>query len=249
MSRIPKTIHYIWLGGGELDELSQKCMRSWLEILPDYRLVCWDEENSAEIIMANNYAREAYAAKKYAFVSDYLRLHILFYNGGIYMDTDVEVVKPLDKFLDCEAFSSFEGETNIPTALLGAAKGNKWIGDLLEYYRGRHFVKSNGKYDTTTNVEIITRLSVKHGFVADGCYQELRDNVCIYPKEYFCPFDLSVRKMRVTENTHAIHHYNGSWVPKWRKAISRVFSFIPIRDKRSKAKKLMEHIKRFIFLE
>lgn len=246
MPRIPKIIHYIWLGGGKLDGLSQRCVNSWHEILPDYRIVRWDEKNSAGMIMSNDYAREAYAAKKYAFVSDYLRLRILFHKGGIYMDTDVEVIKPLDKFLDCGAFSSFEGEANIPTALLGAAKGNGWIGYLLEYYRDRHFVKPNGKYDTATNVEIITRLSAERGFVADGRYQELFDDARIYPKEYFCPFDLSVRRMSVTENTYAIHHYNGSWVPKWRKAVSRILVLIPIRSKRAKAKKLLARIRRFI---
>lgn len=248
MTQIPKTIHYIWLGGGELDGLSQRCVRSWREMLRGWEIVRWDETNAAGIIDSNDYAREAYAAKKYAFVSDYLRLHILFHNGGVYMDTDVEVIKPLDKFLGCGAFSSFEGNANIPTALLGAAKGNRWIGELLEYYQGRHFVKPNGKYDTTTNVEIITRLSARHGFYADGRYQELSYDVRIYPKEYFCPFDLSVRKMGITEETHAIHHYNGSWVPKRRKAASRLFSFIPVRDKRGKARKLLARIKRLLSL-
>lgn len=236
--RIPKTIHYIWLGRGTLDELSLRCLESWKKVLPEYRVIRWDEDNAMEIIRSNDYAREAYEARKYAFVSDYLRLFALYSEGGIYMDTDVEVLKPLDDFLGFGAFTSFEGGSNIPTALLGAKKDNGWIKLLLDYYTGRHFLLPGGKHDNTTNVSIITRLSLPLGFEPNGRYQVLEHDVHIFPMEYFCPFDLSVRRMYLTENSCAIHHYNGSWVPKWRRLLSRAFALVPVRDKRAKLRRI-----------
>lgn len=237
MHKIPKVIHYVWLGGGTLDELSRRCLESWSRILPEYRVVRWDEDNAMDMIRSNDFAREAYEARKYAFVSDYLRLLVLYREGGVYMDTDVEVLKPLDSFLRFGAFTSFEGHSAIPTALMAAERGNGWIKLLLDYYSGRHFLLPYGKQDTATNVNVITRLSVPLGFKPDGKYQVLEHDVHIYPMEYFCPLDLSVRKMYITENTHAIHHYNGSWVPKWRKLLSRAFALVPIRDKRAKLRR------------
>lgn len=104
--KIPKVIHYVWLGGNRLNKTSQKCLNSWSAFLPEYKIVKWDERNALDIINAHVFARQAYECKKYAFVSDYLRLFLLYYYGGIYMDTDVEVTKPLDEFLGCGAFSS-----------------------------------------------------------------------------------------------------------------------------------------------
>ena len=153
--KIPKLIHYIWLGPKPLDSLSKKCIKTWEKILPDYKIMCWNDENSLDIIKNNKYAYQAYKAKKYAFVSDYLRLYALYHYGGIYMDTDVKVVKNIDSFLKYSAFTSFENDSMIPTALMGSEKHGEWIKYLLEYYDTNEFILDNGNYNFTTNLSLI----------------------------------------------------------------------------------------------
>ena len=147
---IPKIIHYIWVGGKPLTPLAEKCIQSWKKNCPDYEIKRWDE--STFDINQNQYCKEAYESKKWAFVSDYIRLKVLFEYGGIYMDTDVEVIKPLDEFLVHPAFSGFENNTQIPTGIMAAEKNNKWIENLLNDYNHRHFIKEDGSFDYTTNV-------------------------------------------------------------------------------------------------
>lgn len=223
MQRIPKTIHFIWLGNRKYDKVSIRCMETWKEILPDYEIVKWGDYEVQDVIKQSIYAQEAYNLRKYAFVSDFLRLQILYIYGGIYLDTDVEILKSIDPFLCDPAFTSFENNKKIPTALLGAAKGNPWIKMLLSYYHERRFILEDGRPDMTTNVEIITNLSIPWGLKTDGNEQVLKNNVHIYPREYFCPLDtLNVKNNNITNNTHAIHHFNGSWTPRWRRIASRI---------------------------
>ena len=212
---IPKTIHYCWFGRNKKSPLIEMCIDSWKKYCPNYGIKEWNEDNFD--INQCQFVKEAYATKKWAFVSDYARLYILKEHGGIYMDTDVEVIKPLDRFLVHPAFSGFENDILIPTGIIGAETNNPWISYLLTYYDNRRFIRLHGKCDMTANVEIITRMTAeKYDFKPDNTYQELED-VVLYPKEYFCPKEFATKEIKATENTYAIHHFYGSWLPKNKK--------------------------------
>lgn len=221
-TRIPKTIHYIWLGTRPLDETSLKCMETWKKILPEYEVKKWGDEECKEIIAGNKYASQALVAKKYAFVSDYIRVYILYHFGGVYMDTDVQIFKNIDRFLNDDAFSCFENATHIPTALMASAKGNNWMKMLLDDYDNREFIDANGNMDLRTNVEVITELSIKAGLVPNGKEQIFSDGVHIYTKDYFCPIDTYSNNDVFTENTYAAHLYNGSWTSPTRRKLSKL---------------------------
>ena len=211
---IPKIIHYCWFGGNPLPELAQKCIESWKKYCPDYEIKRWDETNFD--MNYNDYVREAYEAKKWAFVTDVVRLYALVNKGGIYMDTDVEVLKPLDEFLEYEAFSGFETEKDIPTGIMASEKGQELFAELLEEYNGEHFLNRDGTYDETTNVTRITNTCLKYDFLLNNRLQTVK-GVIFFPKDYFCPKDYRTRVTTVTENTYTIHHFDGSWFSEARK--------------------------------
>lgn len=207
---IPKKIHYIWFGGNSLSPLALRCIDSWRVQCPDYEIVRWDESNFD--ISQNRYCREAYEQGKWAFVSDYARLWVLVHEGGIYMDTDVELLRPLDPFLDEEAFSGFESEGSVPTGLMASRKGFSLFARLLDDYADRSFVLPDGSLNTTTNVVYITESCKRNGLVLNGEKQTVA-GFTLYPKDYFCPKDYSSKKLEITPNTYAIHHFDGSWLP------------------------------------
>ena len=160
---IPKKIHYVWFGGKPLTPLAERCLASWREFCPDYEIVRWDETNFD--VRANRYCREAVAAGKWAFASDYARLWVLVNEGGIYMDTDVEVLRPLDRFLGEEAFSGFEAPDRIPTGIMAAVAHQPFFEQLLADYDGRSFLRPDGTPDLTTNVTYITEACLSEGLV------------------------------------------------------------------------------------
>lgn len=209
---IKKTIHYCWFGRGQKPELAIRCIESWKKYCPDYEIIEWNEDNFD--INSNLYVKQAYENKKYAFVTDYVRLFVLYNYGGIYMDTDVEVLKPLDLFLKHRAFSSFESNKLIPTGIMASEKGNKWIKDLLDEYKNIKFIDDNGNFDLKPNTNRITELSLKkYGLVLNNSYQELDDGaVTIYPYDYFCPKSVETYQINLTENSYTIHHFSGSWL-------------------------------------
>lgn len=209
--RIPRIIHYCWFGRGEKPAKIQKCLRSWHKHLKGYQFVEWNEDNFD--IQAIPYVRQAYEAKKYAFVSDYARLHALYHIGGIYMDTDVEVVQPLDRFLEHDAFSGFEDEKYLQSGTMGARKGHPWIKELLEDYNDRSFLLPNGGYDTTTNTAVISRICETHGLELNGKQQVLSNGVIFYPRTYFSPYDYINGGTYLSENSYTIHHFAQSWLP------------------------------------
>lgn len=211
MSNIPKVIHYCWFGRGEKPDLAKKCIESWKKYCGDYILKEWNEDNFD--INSNKYVKQAYENRKFAFVTDYVRLYALYNEGGVYMDTDVEIIKPIDIFLKHQAFSSFENNNMIPTGLMASQKGNPWIKDLLDEYNDLQFIDENGNMDLTTNVVRITNLTKdKYGLKQESSYQDLAGGiVTMYPHEYFCPKDWETGEIHLTENTYAIHHFSGSW--------------------------------------
>ena len=224
---IPKIIHYIWVGGKPLNAFAEKCIKSWKKYCPDYEIKRWDETNFD--INENEYCKQAYESKKWAFVSDYIRLKVLYEYGGIYMDTDVEVVKPLDKFLTDPAFSGFENDTMIPTGIMAAEKGNLWIKSLLSDYDNRKFIKEDGSLDMTTNVTLITENTVKqYPEIQLNNTEQRFENVVFYTKDYFCPIDLVTNKLKKTNNTHAIHWFNSSWFTPKQKFKKNVRKFLNI---------------------
>ena len=207
---IPKIIHYCWFGGNPLPPKAKECIRSWKKYCPDYEIIEWNESNFD--VNSYVYTKQAYDNKKWAFVTDVVRLHALCNYGGIYMDTDVEVIKPLDQFLNHRAFSGFEDATNIPTGIMAAEKGHPLFVELLADYESRPFIV-DGQPDLTTNVETISNLLLPHGFVPNNTYQEV-SGLALYPYDYFCPRDIHTMKLLVTENTYTIHHFAGSWLPE-----------------------------------
>lgn len=206
---IPKIIHYCWFGKGKMPRLAEVCIRSWRKYCPDYEIKEWNESNFD--LEAYPYAAEAYKAKRYAFVTDVVRLYALYHEGGIYMDTDVELLKPLDQFLHHPAFSGFETETQVPTGIMASQKGGKWAEESLQYYENAHFLNENGAPDLTTNVTIISEQMINKGLILNNTYQEIENYFTIYPKDYFCPKDFLTQEIDITPNTACIHHFNMSW--------------------------------------
>lgn len=206
---IPKQIHYCWFGRKPLPRLVGRCMESWERHCPDYTLTRWDESNAP--LEDNLYVRQAYQAGKWAFVSDYVRLKALAEQGGIYLDTDVELVRPLDQYLPCEMFMGFESTRKIATCVVGAVPGHPFIGQLVELYRIRRFQEADGSLDETTNVEYITRELVRRGLRLNGARQQV-GNISIYPAEYFSCKSLETGKIALTPHTAAVHHFQASWM-------------------------------------
>lgn len=210
---IPKIIHYCWFGGKPLPEEAKCFIDTWKKYCPEYHIQQWNENNFD--INQNQYCREAYAAKKWAFVSDYARLKVLHDHGGFYMDADVEVVKSLDPLRAYDALSGYESKTRIPTGTMGACRDNEWISMLLSDYDDRHFLKEDGTYDLTTNVEVITRLTVeRYHLQLNGEKTMFGENMVFLPFDYLCAKSLETGEVLQSENTFTIHHFAGSWLPE-----------------------------------
>ena len=201
-------IHYCWFGGNPLPEDAKKYIESWRKYCPDYEIKEWNEKNFD--INSNQYVKEAYESKKWAFITDYVRLYAMVNEGGIYMDTDVEVTKSLDQFLHHAAFSGFETDVDIPTGIMACEKDFLLFKELLEDYNDRHFIV-NGQPDMTANVYVITQKCLEHGLKRNNQFQVV-DGFALYPKDYFCPKDHKTGLINTTENTATIHHFAGSWV-------------------------------------
>ncbi len=206
---IPKIIHYCWFGGKPKPPLALRCIQSWKKYCPDYELREWNEENF-DLTQAPRYVRDACREGRWAFVTDYVRLRALVAEGGVYMDTDVEVIKPLDPYLKHQAFAGFESLQGVQTGLLACEPGFPLFRDFLKHYDTASFYREDGSIDITTNVQVLTRLCLSRGLVLNDRYQVV-DGLAIYPRAYFCPIDFDTQKMKKTRKTTIIHWFSGSW--------------------------------------
>ena len=238
MSRIPKIIHYVWIGGAPLPELAERCMASWKKHMPEWVYMRWDESNF-DIAAAPLYVRQAYEVKKFAFVSDYVRLWALEQYGGLYMDVDFLVHRPFDDIMDkYTAFAGYEGSKYQPVMLgvMASEAHGEWVKGMMQTYDSRPFIKEDGSYDMIPNSAYFTNWLNSMGFIADGVEkdffvesqelrdesQELRDEsrelraksreflLHVFPVQYFCPVLTTLEDVR-TEETYCEHMRLGSW--------------------------------------
>lgn len=244
---IPKTIHYCWFGRNPLPASALRCIESWRKFLPGYEIKEWNEDNYD--VRAVPYTSEAYDAGKYAFVSDYARFRILYENGGVYFDTDVELIKPIDDILARGAFMGFEtdcgeepGMVN-PGLGIAAEKGNEIYGAVLDHYKGLHFRKADGSFDTTTVVfhtsEVLRRYGMRNipGIQKAG-------SITLYPAEYFNPFDWKTGLPHPTANSRSIHWYTKTWMSPGR----RVYQKFKYYSNRILGKKTIAAVKKALGL-
>lgn len=205
---IPKRIHYCWFGRGEKPKLAQKCIASWKKYMPDYEIIEWNEDNFD--VSYNAYTKMCYEQKKYAFLTDYLRLVIVEEQGGIYFDTDVEAVRSFDDLLEHLAFFGFENNQFVNTGEgFGAEAHNPVVQQMLKEYEPL----LDGMQGTIGCPLLNTEALKKFGLVLNGEKQEL-GQIAVYPEDYFNPMDSATGVITRTPNTHSIHRYSMSWLPK-----------------------------------
>ncbi len=223
VSRIPKKIHYCWFGGNPIPAEYQRYIDSWRKYMPDYEIVEWNEQNYD--VNCIPFSAEAYEKSKYAYVSDYARLRILYEHGGIYLDTDVELLKPLDDILAQGGFMGFEKNTNAQKGeMLKIALGlgfavpprHPIIREIMDYYETRHYCNPDGSENQVTIVVITTDILKRWGLSQSDTPTTI-EGITFYPWDYFCPMEFMGRKMEMTPNTYSIHHFSASWLSWWQK--------------------------------
>ena len=221
---IPKYIHFCWFGKGEKSELSLKCIASWKKYLPEHTIIEWNEDNCD--IEEIPYVRQAYHNKKYAFVSDYFRLKALYEYGGIYFDTDYELLKPLDRILLSKGtlITGLESINNALTAIIIAEPHNSIIKELMDTYLKRQFVNVEGQMDLTPINEGFSKVLKKYGVkVNRNEYQSLDNGIVFYPIDVLCGFDVENWHEKINANTIGVHHMGTSWAtPEMKKHIERI---------------------------
>lgn len=207
---IPKIIHYCWFGPKEIPASEQEYIKDWHEKLPEFEIKIWNEQ-SFDLNIAATYVQQAYEAKKYAFVSDYVRMYVLQKYGGIYFDTDVEVLSDLTPFLDNKFFMGFENRTMLGTAVIGSEPGVWIMNEMIEHYNNHNFLDANGLPDTTTNVQILAGIMEKHGMEKEN-KEQIIDGLHLYERDFFFPKKIDDKTFRISERTVTIHHMDGSWL-------------------------------------
>lgn len=233
---IPKIIHYCWFGKKPLPELALKCIASWKKFLPDFEIKEWNEDNFD--VNQIPYTKEAYACKKYAFVSDYARFKIMYEYGGIYFDTDVEVIKSLDDIIAKGSFFGMEVISNEqlinacnPGLGFACAPGLGLCKEMIDYYQKENFLLANGFYNLKTVVQIISELLEQKDFIPSQNPVEF-NGINFYPPEYFCPINYYTGEKKVTQNTYTIHHYAASWVNPYDNLplFAKIWKFLHLPD-------------------
>lgn len=214
---IPKIIHYCWFGGGKKPKVFKKCLKSWKKFCPDYKIICWNEDNYD--FKNNEYCKAAYAHQKWAFLTDYVRLDVVYKYGGIYLDIDVELLDSLDAFLNNRCFMALEEFDRVATGLgFGAVKEHEFLAEHMNYYNLKFMQKAfsddKGEFIGIPCPSVTTPLLVNYGasFPCKDIQIISKGDIALYPPEFFCPMqDKKIKSL--TQNTIAMHHYYGSWVP------------------------------------
>lgn len=209
---IPKVIHYCWFGRGEKPKLAKKCIASWKKYCPGYEIIEWNEDNFD--VNRNAYTKMCYEQRKFAFLTDYVRLLVIAEHGGLYFDTDVEVIRPFDDLLDCTAFFGFENDDYVNTGEgFGAEAGNLVVQQMLQEYDSL----LDGKHGMIGCPHLNTAALLKCGLKPTG-KKQIINGALVFPQEYFNPLDSATGKLGKTEHTYSIHWYSMSWLP-WRKRL------------------------------
>lgn len=220
---IPKKIHYCWFGSNAKPKRVQKCIDSWKHCCPDYDIIEWNEKNFD--IHCMSFVEQAYETKKYAFVSDVARLMVVYDNGGLYFDTDVEVIKNFDDLLDNKAFLGFDNNEYVASGLgFGSEKGVEFFKEHIDVYKNKSFINEDGSYNLIGCPHITTELLLKKGLIQNG-KEQVVDGIRIYPTDYFNPLDSITGKLTKTSNTYSLHWYDASWIKQsaLRKKLARLY--------------------------
>ena len=218
---IPRIIHYCWFGKKPKPKLAYKCIQSWKEKCQGYKIIEWNEDNY-NISQAPMYVQQAYKAKKWAYVTDYVRLFVVNKYGGIYLDTDVQTIKSYDFLLKYSAFFGFENTSYVNTGLgFGAEKGLSIIKQLMDEYEHICFIKENGEFDLTPCPQINTKVLIRYGLIQNGKTQLVKENIIVLASDFLCPIDYDTLKINKTLNTVSIHWFDSSWMSSQEKKIQR----------------------------
>lgn len=206
---IPKRIHYCWFGGNPLPDDVKRYIESWKKYCPDYEIVQWNESNYD--VHKNPYVEQCYNNKKWSFLTDYARLDVVYQQGGIYLDADVELIRSLDSLLENNCYMGMEQVGTVNTGLgFGAVARHPFLEENMKPYESESFIQEDGTFKPPICVKITTALMKEHGLVKENKIQHFCD-VTVYPTEYFCPLKMGTNKLTITENTYSIHHYAASW--------------------------------------
>jgi len=208
---IPKIIHYCWFGGNPLPELARKCIDSWKKHCSDYELILWNEDNFD--VNTVPFTAQVAKTKKWGFIVDYIRAYVIYYYGGIYLDTDVEIVKPFhDDILQNVCFSGFERRELVnPGNVFAGEKECAIAKEVMDFYASYNFIQENGELNLTPSPVIFTNILIKYGLKRNNTYQKF-DTFTVYPTDFFCPLSYRTKLLNITQNTFSIHHYAESWV-------------------------------------
>ncbi|GAL77628.1 putative mannosyltransferase [Algibacter lectus] len=217
---IPKIIHFCWLSNDEFPPLIAKAMATWKEVLPDYEFVHWDTNKFD--LESNTWVKQAFETKKYAFAADYIRLYAVYNYGGIYLDTDVEVLKSFNDLIERPYIAGAEIEGVIEAGVFGAEKHTPWVKQCLDYYEGKTFINSDGSYNTLTLPRIMMQQITQTHTVKELPPEQItvndqiqnKDTLYLFPKDYFCAKNHGTGQLENTKNTYTIHHFAMSWVSK-----------------------------------
>lgn len=224
--KIPKKLHYVWVGGGKMSDLMNECMATWKVHCPDYEVIEWNEKNFD--IEGNPWAKAALAARNWALVSDIMRAWILYEHGGIYVDTDIEILRPLDEFLANEFFMGYESKHWCNTAIIGSVACNEIVGKCIERYKKT--AEKGTKIESNTNLLAVQAYSaimeMEYGIKPNGQTSIYENGVGLYSRDYFYPQDWLTHKIKLTQNSAVVHRCSQTWLTKGQRRMFKFFKAV-----------------------